>query len=530
MRGFIHFCLVGLCCGVLVGAFGVGAEEYWWNVNDSECPGVGVSPQAAADAAGFCGQPCTNAVYSERSFVQETATRVRIECRRLDYPEATPTGATVSRYGDGCPAGSTYQGDPWWRCVGEEPAPPAQKGDPCIRTNTSYGYGGTVVDRTNCSVYASAGGVDVCTAGGCWGEWCPTGNQAEGCTPSDWVPQSPDDSYTPDPSNFEESDSCSNCDGSAPGVPAPENGGQPDPDDPDGGNFGDEHIGGESTTTTHEDGTTVTTENGINFNPYSGAYTRKETTTTTRPDGTSTREETTTTTTPNGSGGSGGTTTTRTNVRTEIGADGSETTFTEGSSTVTDGEGEKEAPKTSAGGGVSCAAEPTCSGDPIQCGILKQIWRDNCVFSKVSGGDSCDAAPVCDSSQLACAAVLQAWHDRCPQGAPDQAGINAAVDALVPAGEMTVAELDAAVASDPDYSPDAEVDLSSISIGPTNPSPSGSCPLPFSITVMGVDVAIGSTELCDFTDWISWLVRISASLFALFIITGYGVGRSTGGA
>jgi len=349
--------------------------------------------------------------------------------------------------------------------------------------------------------------------------------------PAGWSPSDPDapPPYLPDPNQSVPDGDCTattGCDGAPPSAPPPPSAGEPDPSDPDGGPHGDVPQQKESTSTTGADGSSTTTERETSWNPYSQKTTVRETTTRTNADGSTVQEKTTTT---SGGTAGGGTSRTTTKVTTRTGADGSVTVETEGSSESTEKK-EEEAPESTASGGIDCSSEPSCTGDAIQCGILKQIWRDNCVFAKVSGGDSCAAPPVCDQSQLACSSALQAWHDRCPQGSPNQAGINAAVDSLIPSGELTVSELDAAAAADPDYDPDAVVDLASISVGPTNPSPSGSCPLPFSIVVMGIDVEIGSVELCDFTDWISWLVRISASLFALFIITGYGSGRSTGGA
>jgi len=536
MRGFIGFCFVGLCCCLLSGSVLADSHYYVW---------TGCGGASASSAEGALDQVCANTACvgaRPNRLGEYSGTSASWQARCCSGVSSGCQWMTVNRHGSACPPGTTYQGEPWHRCVGPEPVPPAQQGDPCINGSAPSGDNSSKIDPANCSVYAYkdrlpssclVGGVwtnpcPYCMDGVCNNRYCPTGEQKQDCVPAGYIPPDPDTAYEPDPNQTVPDSGCTSstgCDGDPPSTPPPPNAGEPDP--ATGGSVGDETTGNESTSSTSADGTQSTSQKTTTFNPYSGATTVRETVTTTNPDGSTVVDAKTTTTTPNASGNGSGTTTTRSVTRTA--ADGTVTTETEGSSSTTDTD-DTEASKNLASGGDSCAAPPSCNGDAIQCGILLQVWRDNCVFSKLSGGDSCDAPPVCDTSQVGCAALLQGWHDRCPQGAPDQSGINAAVDALVPAGEMTVAELDAAVASDPDYSPDAEVDLSSISIGPTNPSPSGSCPLPFSITVMGVDVAIGSTELCDFTDWISWLVRISASLFALFIITGYGVGRSTGGA
>lgn len=46
------------------------------------------------------------------------------------------------------------------------------------------------------------------------------------------------------------------------------------------------------------------------------------------------------------------------------------------------GEGEGEGDKGSASGGAGCDAPPVCSGDPINCAVLDQSWRNRCASSK----------------------------------------------------------------------------------------------------------------------------------------------------
>lgn len=544
MRGFIN-----LCFGCLLGCFFSGAvvahtlddDAFHYHENESISAyndmwdmfptSLGVAMIGVHDDINSNLTGCSFTHLQWNSSIDVAA---KGTCTNTGNGATNIASKLMKRFGSGCPPDRPYVGDPVWGCQGPQSAPPAEPDDPCVSSwQPKGGAPGILVDPTNCSIYKHAGGVSVCmrfatSTEHCNEKYCPTGDEKEGCTPGGWNPGNPGDPYTPDGNSFA-GDGCTEdgtCDGSTPGTPAPPNAGEPDPSDPDGGSVGDQSGGSESTTTTGADGTTVTTEKTNSYNPYSDTRTHKETTTTNRPDGSSTTEQTTVTTSPSAGGG---TTTTRGTTRTHTAPDGTVTTEIEGE-TTTDDTIDEEGDGKNASGGLNCSAEPHCTGDPIQCAVLKQVWRDNCVFNKISGGDSCAAPPVCDSSQIACANALQSWHDRCPQGAPDQSGIDAAVDALVPGGDMTVSELDAAAAGDPDYVPDSVVDLSSISIGPTNPNPSGSCPLPFSIVVLGIDVEIGSTELCDLTDWISWLVRISASIFALFIITGYSAGRSSGGA
>jgi len=540
MRGFIRFFALCLFGCVLVGPVVAVAQDYirWEGNYGGQC-GFHSGPTPTALAQSICNtSACSGARTKLVSEYPGSGNGWTFGC--TNPVTGGPMWRYISKKGVVCPAGETYN-SALGGCTGPEPAPPAEPDGPCMAGGAPPGDNSPKVDPANCSIYAYRGRVPSscrvgdswqpcpCADGICNNYYCPTGEQKGDCVPAGWNPASPGVPYIPDPNQAKADGECTaagGCGGSPPSSPPPPDAGQPDPGDPDGGSHGDVPQGGESTSTTGSDGTTTTSERTTTFNPYSGETVVRDRVTTTNPDGSTVVDDTKTTS--RGTPG-GGTSRTTTRTKTTTGADGSVSVETEGSTSETEGQ-EEEAPDNLASGGLDCGSEPSCTGDAIQCGILKQIWRDNCVFSKISGGDSCAAPPVCDSSQVSCAAALQSWHDRCPQGSPNQSAIDGAVDALVPGGDMTVSELDAAAASDPDYVPDSVVDLSSISIGPTNPSPSGSCPLPFSITVMGVDVAIGSTELCDFTDWISWLVRISASLFALFIITGYGVGRSTGGA
>jgi len=551
MRGFVRFCALCLFGCVLAGpvlAHVVDVDQYHYHEAESISAYDGMwnmSPSALGSAM-ISVHDSINATYTACAFthIQKNSSvdyAAKGTCTVVSNGNTVSASKLMKRSGSMCPPDAPWVDAPFYRCNSPEPAPPAEPDDPCMTGGAPPGDNSSKVDPANCSIYAYHGRVPSscrvgdsfqpcpCADGICNNYYCPTGEQKGDCVPAGWNPDAPGVPYIPDPNQAKADGECtaaSGCGGSPPSSPPPPDAGEPDPADPDGGSHGDVPQGGESTTTTGSDGTTTTSERTTTFNPYSGETVVRDRVTTTNPDGSTVVDDTKTTS--RGTPG-GGTSRTTTRTKTTTGADGSVTVETEGSTSETEGQ-EEEAPDNLASGGLDCGSEPSCTGDAIQCGILKQIWRDNCVFNKISGGDSCSAPPVCDSSQVACANALQSWHDRCPQGSPDSSAIEAVADALVPATEMTVSELDAAVAADPDYAPDSEVDLSSLDIGPSNPSPSGSCPLPFSISVMGIEVGIGTVEMCDFMDWISWLVRISASLFALFIITGYGVGRSTGGA
>lgn len=65
-----------------------------------------------------------------------------------------------------------------------------------------------------------------------------------------------------------------------------------------------------------------------------------------------------------------------------------------GNGTGTPGAGEGEGDKGSAGGGGTCAAAPSCSGDPIMCAQLQQQWLARCDLEKARNdiGTQSDAA------------------------------------------------------------------------------------------------------------------------------------------
>lgn len=73
---------------------------------------------------------------------------------------------------------------------------------------------------------------------------------------------------------------------------------------------------------------------------------------------------------------------------------------------------------TSFSGGDTCNAPPSCSGDPIMCGMARIQWRIECNTRKdttVTGG-SCGAVPVCigkNCDALEYSQLLQQWRTSC---------------------------------------------------------------------------------------------------------------------
>jgi len=133
---------------------------------------------------------------------------------------------------------------------------------------------------------------------------------------------------------------------------------------------------------------------------------------------------------------------------------------TGGSGTVGPGGDAVDPNEGSASGGVTCDSEPACSGDPIQCAILKQQWRTRCVET------------------------------------PTEAEALGAIEATE--GEIDGTSLQA-----------GEVDVTTLNATGTL---SGSCPVPLSISVMGQNLSLDIwSAACDM-----------AVLFAPFVMAmGY---------
>lgn len=69
-------------------------------------------------------------------------------------------------------------------------------------------------------------------------------------------------------------------------------------------------------------------------------------------------------------------------------------------------------------GGDTCAAPPSCSGDPIMCGQARIQWRIDCNTRRnvnIAGG-SCDAVPICTGEKcdaMEYSQLLQQWRASC---------------------------------------------------------------------------------------------------------------------
>jgi len=544
-RGFVVICALCVCVGLfsprVVVAHSLSPDSYHFHEDQPQSAYDGIeSPYAescvsqAIQASNYGGYYGCHAVSGLR--LNGGRYEKDVDCKKLNS-----SGVEIDvgrgwigcrRFGSMCPPESPYQGQPWYGCVGVQPADPATPDDPCVGSSQPPGTD-KIVDVTNCSEYVNSGGVSVCTGGGtsCYDLYCPSGNQAENCTPTGWIPDSPDDTYSGVPEAMVPSDQCGGVGGCGGGTPTtadpPANAGEPnDPADPSQGSVGDVAVGETTTTSTSADGSTTTTTSGINFNPYSGARTETTTTTKTNADGSSETIKDTTTTKPNSSGS--GTTTTRTTVKTTRAADGSVTgTEVSGSTSTNDGE-VTDKPKASASGGDACSSEPKCSGDPIQCAIFKQIWRDNCVFNKVSGGGDCGIPVVCDDSQVACTIAKQMHADRCIPDV-DVDLVQSAVNSVIPSTMLTEDKVKAALASDGDYEQSVELDVGDYDPGPSPTSTGAACPLPLTFQVLDQTIEIGNADFCGFLSYVAWFVRISASLVAIGIITGLHVARGGGG-
>lgn len=73
----------------------------------------------------------------------------------------------------------------------------------------------------------------------------------------------------------------------------------------------------------------------------------------------------------------------------------------------------------SAGGGAGCDAPPVCSGDPVNCAILEQTWRNRCSGNGnkvVDGGCGAEGgvlAFTCSGDEIMCKQALVAKEQQC---------------------------------------------------------------------------------------------------------------------
>lgn len=196
----------------------------------------------------------------------------------------------------------------------------------------------------------------------------------------------------------------------------------------------------------------------------------------------------------------------------------------------------------------SCSAPPACSGDAIQCSILRQNWLNMCetkslsdklggdAESSVSGSSSCESTPVCSGDAVQCAILHNVHQQRCkddPEN-PDynidagelesalsgaESDLNAAIDgAFSQFASDTQTEIAAAGGVEsmfenfeiPDFTADYEQDL-------------GSCPndeIVIDLDLFG-SLSFSVAEYCDRLTLVGTLVRTSAALYCFFVVFGF---------
>ena len=68
-----------------------------------------------------------------------------------------------------------------------------------------------------------------------------------------------------------------------------------------------------------------------------------------------------------------------------------------------------------AGGGQTCGAAPSCTGDPVNCQVLFQAWKTRCAVEgvPVSSGSCGSAAPACVGSNVLCAIAERERLHKC---------------------------------------------------------------------------------------------------------------------
>ena len=68
-----------------------------------------------------------------------------------------------------------------------------------------------------------------------------------------------------------------------------------------------------------------------------------------------------------------------------------------------------------AGGGQTCGAAPSCTGDPINCQVLFQAWKTRCAVegTPVAGGVCGGPSPACTGSNVLCAIAERERQHKC---------------------------------------------------------------------------------------------------------------------
>lgn len=120
-----------------------------------------------------------------------------------------------------------------------------------------------------------------------------------------------------------------------------------------------------------------------------------------------------------------------------------------------------------------------------------------------SGGDTCGVAPSCTGDAVQCMVVKQQWLSRCNHGTDSERTAAMAAAGVTPSDKI----------------PDTEISVSEIT--PLPGSLSGSCPPPLSLSVMGQSVSLDvSGPTCSALENLRPIVLLIAWLSAAFILGG----------
>lgn len=167
-----------------------------------------------------------------------------------------------------------------------------------------------------------------------------------------------------------------------------------------------------------------------------------------------------------------------------------------------------------ASGGNSCDAAPSCSGDAIQCAILQQQWLTRCGTDNSYSESSCSVEPSCSGDALTCESLINEWEYQCSlassesdaEGYFESAGFKTADDYAAEGGVFGSGD---------------EEDISTVtsSVLSSRSTIVGSCPAPKTVNAAPFgQFEVEFTPFCDLADMIYWVVMMSAYLTATFII------------
>ena len=180
---------------------------------------------------------------------------------------------------------------------------------------------------------------------------------------------------------------------------------------------------------------------------------------------------------------------------------------------IDDTTNEKES---SASGGNSCDAAPSCSGDAIDCAILQQQWLTRCAQEEEGEftDNGCAVDPQCEGDPLLCAALVYSWKDDCALEKAKQ-------DAEGWFENNSYEEAEDLAARGGPFLDGGEIDLSDITDGvlSSRSTVASACPAPESIDAGPFGTYEFSYQpFCDLADMIYWVVMLSAYLTGTFII------------